>query len=119
MAVRGMLSTMRKMNPGSESSLHSDILSHILNVARIVVLDTQEEAPAPAPTQDVWVSISHTQPSASIPVAENYSQMLRKAWNHPKAAPQFNAGYRRFVKLNYALRALWGTCLQWSERLQP
>jgi hypothetical protein len=85
----------------SEGSLHSDILSRILSAARILGLDAQEEATAPTPTQGVWTSISPAQPTMSIPVAEDYSQMLRKAWNNPKAAPQFNAGCRRFVKLDY------------------
>lgn len=85
----------------SEGSLHSDVLSRILSAARILGLNAQEEATAPAPTQGVWASISPAQPTVSIPVAEDYSQMLRKAWNNPKAAPQFNAGCRRFVKLDY------------------
>lgn len=85
----------------SEVNPHSDILSSILSAARILGLDTQEEVTAPAPTQGVWTSISRTQPPASIPVADDYLQMLRKAWNNPKAAPQFNAGCRQFVKINY------------------
>lgn len=71
----------------SEGSLHSDVLSRILSAARILGLNAQEEATAPAPTQGVWASISPAQPTVSIPVAEDYSQMLRKAWNNPKAAP--------------------------------
>lgn len=67
----------------SEGSPHSDILSCILSVARIWGHDDKEEAPTPAPTQGVWVSISHMQPPASIPVAEDYSQMLKKAWIWP------------------------------------
>ncbi|XDV17919.1 hypothetical protein PO909_023710 [Leuciscus waleckii] len=85
----------------SEGSLHSDVLSDILSASRILGLDAQEEATASAPTQGVWTSISRAQPTVSIPVAEDYSQMLRKAWNNPKAAPQFNAGCRWFVKLDY------------------
>lgn len=85
----------------SVGSPQSDILSHILSAARILGLDTPEEAAAPAPTQGVWTSIARTQPPVSIPVADDYSQMLRKAWNNPIAAPQFNAGCRRFAKLNY------------------
>ncbi len=82
-----------------EGSPHSDIFSHILSAAKILGLDTKE-ATVSAPQQGVWASISHAQPPVSIPVAEDYSQMLRKAWNNPKAAPQFNA--RRFAKIDYA-----------------
>jgi len=92
----------------SEGNLHSDILSRILSAARILGLDAQEEATAPTPTQGVWTSISPAQPTVSIPVADDYSQMLRKAWNNPKAAPQFNAGCRRFVKLDYPLESGMG-----------
>ncbi len=38
----------------------------------------------------------------SIPLVEVYSQMLRKAWNNPKVAPQFNVGCRRFAEIDYA-----------------
>ncbi len=84
-----------------EGSPHSDILSHILSAAKILGLDTKE-ATVSAPQQGVWASISRAQPPVSIPVAEDYSQMLRKAWNNPKAAPQFNAGCSRFAKIDYA-----------------
>ncbi len=90
-----------KSGASEEGSPHSDILSHILSAAKILGLDTKEAAVS-APQQGVWTSISRAQPPVSIPVAEDYFQMLRKAWNNPKAARQFNAGCRRFARIDYA-----------------
>ncbi len=44
------------------------------------------------------MGISQAQPSVSVPAAADYLQMLRKAWNSPAAAPQFNAGCRRLSR---------------------
>ncbi len=83
-------------------SAQPDIVTRILSAARILELETQTETQTASVGQGVWAGVSQSQPSVSIPVAEDYSQMLSKAWNNPKAAPQFNAGCRRFVKIQYA-----------------
>ncbi len=89
------------LHGASEGSPHTDILSHIQSAAKILGLDSKE-ATVSAPQQGVLESISHAQPPVSISVAEDYSQMLSKAWTNSKAAPQFNAGCRRFAKIDYA-----------------
>ncbi len=94
----------------SEGSPHSDILSHIQSAAKILGLDSKE-ATVSAPQQGVWASISHAQPPVSISVAEDYTQMLSKAWTNSKAAPQFNAGCRRFAKIDYAPESGMGNML--------
>ncbi len=83
-------------------SAQPDIVTRIISAARILELETQTETQTASVGQGVWAGVSQSQPSVSIPVAEDYSQMLSKAWTNPKAAPQFNAGCRRFVKIQYA-----------------
>ncbi|KAK0151149.1 hypothetical protein N1851_007723 [Merluccius polli] len=96
-AVEGM----SNLSPagGGESSAF-DIISKIMSAAKIVGLNIP--VVAPAPMDGVWAGISQTQQPTSVPVAADYLQMLRKSWNAPSGAPQFNAGCRRLTKVPYA-----------------
>lgn len=77
-----------------------DVVSKILSAAKIVGLSVPAEAPSSV--EGVWAGISQPQPAVSVPAAADYLQMLRKAWNSPAAAPQFNAGCRRLTRPHFA-----------------
>ncbi|XP_030272800.1 uncharacterized protein LOC115581658 [Sparus aurata] len=96
-AVEGM-SNLSPAGGGESSAI--DIISKIMSAAKIVGLNIP--VVAPAPMDGVWAGISHSQHPISVPVAADYLHMLRKSWNAPSGAPQFNAGCRRLTKVMYA-----------------
>jgi hypothetical protein len=91
-----------RSSANDRDSTQPDILTRILSAARMLGLKTPAETSTASVVQGVWAGVSQSQPSVSIPVTEDYVQMLSKAWNNPKAAPQFNAGCRRFANIHYA-----------------
>ncbi len=61
----------------AEKSSPSNVVSWVLSVAKIVGLVTPVEASSSS--EGVWASISQSCPSVTIPAAEDYCQMLRRA----------------------------------------
>lgn len=74
-------------------------LSHVVSVAKIIGLSVPVEAPSSS--EGVWAGISQSRPSVAIPAAGDYCQILKKSWNAPASAPQFNSGCRRLAKAQY------------------
>ncbi|XP_074466146.1 uncharacterized protein LOC141752269 [Sebastes fasciatus] len=87
------------VDDGTGDSVPSDVFSKVLSVAKIMGLSIPIEAPSSS--EGVWAGISQSRPSVTIPAAEDYCQMLRRSWNNPGSAPQFNSGCRRLVKAQY------------------
>ena len=87
-------------NMGDSEPSPMDFISKVSSAAKIVGLNVPTEAPAPV--DGIWAGITQTQQSVTVPVAGDYLHMLRKAWNIPSGAPQFNAGCRRLTKNQYA-----------------
>ena len=78
----------------------TDVISKVSSAAKIVGLNVPTEAPAPV--DGIWADITQSQQSVTVPGAGDYLHMLRKAWNIPSGAPQFNEGCRRLAKIQYA-----------------
>ncbi|KAJ8001185.1 hypothetical protein DPEC_G00188670 [Dallia pectoralis] len=57
--------------------------------------------PDPAPVGGVWEGIPQMNSPSCIPVAEDYTSMLRTTWKKPSQKPQFNAGCRRLANARY------------------
>ncbi len=79
-------------------SAQPDIVTQILSAARILELETQTEIQTASVGQGLWAGVSQSQPSVLIPVAEDYSQMLSKAWNNPKTAPSIQRWLQAFCQ---------------------
>ncbi len=64
--------------------------------------------PDPAPVGGVWEGISQKSSAPCIPVADDYTSMLRTAWKKPSQKPQFNAGCRWLANARYPTETgLW------------
>ncbi|XP_075340396.1 uncharacterized protein LOC142399558 [Odontesthes bonariensis] len=61
----------------------------------------QPPTPDPAPYGGAWEGVSHASPPPSIPVAEDYTKMLRTAWGKTLQRPQFNPGCRQLAMAVY------------------
>ncbi|XP_037637109.1 uncharacterized protein LOC119494940 [Sebastes umbrosus] len=87
------------VDDGTGDSVPSDVFSKVLSAAKIMGLSSPTETPSSS--EGVWAGISQSRPSVTIPAAEDYCQMLRRSWNNPGSAPQFNSGCRRLAKAQY------------------
>lgn len=77
----------------------SSLMSRVLSAAK--VLGLQGPTSAPAPAGGVWEGISRPEPRPSIPVADDYTAMLRSSWGTNSKRPQFNAGCRQLANASY------------------
>lgn len=84
---------------GAEEASAVDLVGRVLTAAKIVGLPIPREDAGPA--EGVWAGITQPRPTVSLPAADGFCQMLRKAWNTPGKAPQFNAGCRKLAKAPY------------------
>ncbi len=64
--------------------------------------------PDPAPVGGVWEGISLNNCAPCIPVADDYTSMLRTAWKKPSQKPQFNAGCRHLANARYPMETVLG-----------
>lgn len=74
--------------------------------AKIVGL--QSPLPDPDPVGSVWEGISQTNFTPCIPVADDYTSMLRSVWKKLCQKPQFNEGCRWLANARYSTE----TCIQ-------
>lgn len=75
------------------------LVARVLSAAKILCL--QPSVPDPAPVGGVWEGIPQTNSPSCIPVADDYTSMLRTTWKKPSQKPQFNAGCRRLANARY------------------
>ncbi|CAL8350744.1 unnamed protein product [Boreogadus saida] len=81
----------------------------VLIAAKIVGLTIPVLGASPA--DGVWAGIAQSWPTVSLPVADDFCQMLRKTWDAPSKPCQFNAGCRKLARVSYppepARRQIW------------
>ncbi|KAJ8014415.1 hypothetical protein DPEC_G00039980 [Dallia pectoralis] len=75
------------------------LVARVFSAAKILCL--QPSVPDPAPVGGVWEGIPQTNSPSCIPVADDYTSMLRTTWKKPSQKPQFNAGCRRLANARY------------------
>lgn len=75
------------------------LVARVISAAKILCL--QPSVPDPSSVGGIWEGIPQTNFPSCIPVADDYTSMLRTAWKKPSQKPQFNAGCRRLANASY------------------
>ena len=73
--------------PPTKGIQHQEV---ILAAAKIVGLTIPVQGASPA--HGVWAGIAQPRPTVSLPVADDFCQILRKTWDAPSKPCEFNAG---------------------------
>ncbi|CAM4734950.1 unnamed protein product [Leuciscus chuanchicus] len=84
---------------GKDDFPANSLVARVFSAAKILCL--QPSVSDPAPVGGVWEGIPQTNSPSYIPVADDYTSMLRTAWKKPSQKPQFNAGCRRLANARY------------------
>ena len=67
-----------------------DLAEKVLTAAKIVGLTIPVQGASPV--DGVWAGIAQPRPTVSLPVADDFCQILRKTWDAPSKPCEFNAG---------------------------
>lgn len=86
---------------GADDAGMVDLVGKVLSAAKIVGLTIPVQSASPA--EGVWAGIAQPRPTASLPAADDFCQMLKTAWVAPSKPVQFNAGCRKLARASYPL----------------